>query len=149
MGVSFFSYAVPVQPAVVKPGSDLPAVAVTGADRLAFLSEGTAGATAPFPRPAPVPRMPWIDTPERGWIAGAVDGGSPTEVDGATVTVRRKRFWPFSNTTRLRTDGNGYFGLAHVKPGRYEVEVQRDQRSWKATIQVEAGKVARVIVTPD
>ena len=143
-GVSFFSYAVPMQPAVVKPGSDLPAVPVTGSDRLAFLSEGTAGATAPFTHPAPVPRMAWIDTPERGWIAGTLDGRTPADVDGATVTVRRKRFWPFSNTTRLRTDGNGYFGVANVKPGRYEVEVERNQESRKTTIQVEAGKVARV-----
>lgn len=135
VGVSFFSYAVPAQPAEVKPGTDLPAVAVTGTDRLAFLVKA-------FPRPAAIPRMPWIEQPERGWIAGTLSEGS--SVDTTTVTIRRKRFWPFGNTTRVRTDGNGYFGLANVKAGRYEVSVGSGSARRKTELQVQAGAVARV-----
>ena len=135
VGVSFFSYAVPAQPAEVKPGTDLPAVAVTGTDRLAFLVKA-------FPRPAAIPRMSWIEQPERGWIAGTLSEGA--SVDTTTVTIRRKGFWPFGNTTRVRTDGNGYFGLAKVKPGRYEVSIRTGGKTRRSEIVVEAGLVSRL-----
>jgi uncharacterized lipoprotein YddW (UPF0748 family) len=135
VGVSFFSYAVPALPAAVKPGTDLPAVAVTGSDRLAFLS-------GVFSRPAAVPAMPWIERPERGWIAGTV-AMAGSAADSVDVKIRRKRFWPFGNTTRVRTDGNGYFGVANVKPGRYEVSVKAGDGASKTTVEVLPGKVAR------
>ena len=138
VGVSFFSYAVPAQPAVVTLGADLPAVAVTGSDRLAFLE-------AAFPRPAAIPRMPWIEQPDRGWIAGTLTGSS--DIDTTTVTIRRKRLWPFGNTTQVRTDGNGYFGLAKVKPGRYEVTTGSGATALKTEVHVEAGTVGRVLFT--
>lgn len=142
-GVSFFSYAVPTQPAAVKPGSDLPVVPVTGSDRLAFLSEGISGSAAAFPRPAAIPAMPWIEHPDRGWIAGTVEATLPGSADGVVVTIRRKRLWPFGNTTRVRTDGNGYFGLANLKPGRYGVSVEGGGKGEE--VRVEAGKVARLL----
>ena len=44
----------------------------------------------------------------------------------------------------MRTDGNGYFGLANVKPGRYEVSVDvRGARAAKVDVRVEAGTVTR------
>ena len=129
VGLSFFSYAVPALPAAVKPGTDLPSVPVTGSDRLAFLSERSAGSQAVFAHPAAVPAMPWIVAPETGWIAGTVDAATPSDNDGIVVTVKRKRFWPFGNTTRVRTDGNGYFGLTGVKPGQYEVRVGKNART--------------------
>jgi hypothetical protein len=147
-GVSFFSYAVPAQPAVVKPGSDLPVVPVTGSDRLAFLAGGAGGLSPAFPRPAPVPVMPWIAMPERGWIAGVVTAPTPIEADGAVVKVIRRRFWPFGNTTRIVADGNGFFGVAKVKPGRYEVSLeQRDRSPIAFEVRVQPGKVARVNFT--
>ena len=139
-GVSFFSYAVPVLPASVKPGTDLPAAPVTGTDRLAFLADGAAGAGGVFARPAPVPPMPWIVTPETGWITGLVPSGEPTGNDTIEVRIKRKRFWPFGNTTHVRTDANGFFGLARVKPGRYEIAIGNARRN----VQVAAGLVSRV-----
>ena len=144
-GVSFFSYAVPEQPPAVKPGTDLPSVPVTGVDRLAFLAEGAGGSAAAFPYPAPIPRMPWIETRDRGWIGGTLTTAVTADADGATVKIVRRRFWPFGNTRRVTTDANGYFGLANVKPGRYEVSVEMPRRSTsKVQAQVEAGKVLRV-----
>jgi hypothetical protein len=84
--------------------------------------------------------MPWIEKPARGWIAGTVmtpQGGA----DSVEVTIRRKRWWPFGNVTRVRTDGNGYFGLANVKPGRYDVSTTVTPTSQR--VRVSAGAVAR------
>lgn len=143
-GVSFFSYAVPEQPPVLKPGTDLPAVPVTGAQRLAFLAEGAGGAAPAFPRPAPVPEMPWISRPDRGWIAGTVTSAIPADADGAVVKIVRRRLWPFGNTHRAAADANGYFGLANVKPGRYEISADNAGVSkQKLDVRVEAGQVSR------
>ena len=141
VGVSFFSYAVPEQPPVLKPGTDLPSVPVSGSQRLAFLAEG---ANAAFPRPAAVPEMPWISRPQRGWIAGTVSDVESGPLDGAVVRIVRRRFWPFGNTHRVIADANGYFGLANVKPGRYEVQVEKDGAAaitWE--VRVQGGRVAR------
>jgi hypothetical protein len=99
-------------------------VPVSGADRLAFLAEGVDGTPGPFARPAPVPAMPWIDNPESGWIAGTVAASRPGENDTVEVTIVRRRYWPFGNRKVVRTDGNGYFGVARLAPGRYEVSIE-------------------------
>lgn len=88
--------------------------------------------------------MPWIERPERGWLAGTVAASAASDNDDVVVKVTRKRFWPFGRTTRIRTDGNGYFGLANVKPERYEVSVDaRGKRAANVLVRVEAGKVTR------
>lgn len=143
-GVSFFSYAVPVQPAAVKPGTDLPAVPISGSDRFAFLVRGNGGAPPAFAAPAAVPPMPWITSPERGWIAGTVGADVRGGADGATVTVRRRRYWPFGNTVRVTADGDGYFGLAEVKPGVYEVSTETAGARRRVEIRVAPGRVSRV-----
>ena len=145
VGVSFFSYAVPSQPTVVKPGTDLPAVPVTGTDRLAFLSQGSGDAAPAFARPAAIPVMPWLAAPERGWIAGTITGKTPGASDGAIVKITRRRFWPFGNTARVTADGNGYYGIATLRPGRYAVTVTTPGVSTqRAEVRVEAGRVSRV-----
>ena len=142
VGVSFFSYAVPALPAAVKPGTDLPATPVTGSERLSFLSQGTAESQAPFVRRAAVPPMPWRDNPQTGWIAGIVPARAAPDNDGVLVRIRRKRFWPFGNTTRVHTDGNGFFGAGNLEPGEYEVSLEQDRTTLK--VRVLAGRVTRV-----
>ena len=146
VGVSFFSYAVPT-PAALKPGTDLPAVPVSGSDRLAFLAEGLPGTAGAFPHPAPVPAMPWIERPDRGSLAGTVAAHTPGENDSIEVTIVRRRYWPFGNTTRVRTDGNGYFGTAKLKPGRYEVSIAGRRRQ-RFELDVRAGRLSRVTFAP-
>jgi uncharacterized lipoprotein YddW (UPF0748 family) len=117
-GVSFFSYAVPrVPPPAATPG--VPAI---------------------FPHPAPVPVMPWIEHPQRGWIAGIVNASMPSDSDTVVVKVKRAGFHPFSRARRVWTDGNGYFGLTNVKPGRYRVWVDR-HGSRRREVTVTAGQV--------
>ena len=71
-------------------------------------------------------------------------GTASSDNDDVVVKVTRKRFWPFGRTRRVRTDGSGYFGLANVKPGRYEVSVDaRGKRAANVLVRVEAGKVTR------
>lgn len=143
-GVSFFSYAVPRLPPQVAPGSELPAVPdplAAGTDRLAFLVNGVDHVKGVFTRPAPVPAMPWIAAPTRGWIAGIVKAATPGAADGLTVKVRRSGFPLFRRTRTVQTDGNGYFGLTNVKPGRYRVWVG----PVRTEVAVERGRVARAI----
>lgn len=142
-GVSFFSYAVPVLPAAVKPGTDLPAIAVTGTDRISFLSEGVNGAPGPFARPAAIPPMPWIARPEHGMVAGTVRSAASPQ-DGVVVTIKRRRLWPFANTKRVTTDGNGYYGQTRLAPGSYDVSVRGGN---KARVKVTAGAVSRADIT--
>ncbi len=134
-GLSFFSYAAPVQRSN-DPEKPAPP-AEPGTDRLAFLA-------AVFPTPAAVPTMPWIEAPSTGWIAGTVQGESPETADGVTVEVKRAGFALFRRTRRTETDGNGYFGFTNVKPGRYRVWIDGGTR---ADVMVQAGRVARVELT--
>lgn len=143
IGVSFFSYAVPMPPAArengVNPPADIPA-----SERLAFLADGADGLPGAFPHPAPVPPMPWIERPEHGWLAGTVAGTTRAPSDGIVVRITRKRLWPFGNTSRVRTDGNGFFGLAKVKPGRYTVATQDHGGAWRSQeVRVAGGRVTR------
>lgn len=146
-GVSLFSYAAPV---AAPPRPDAPAeppsLSVTPAStpaRLAFLAEGADGAPGPFAAPAPVPAMPWIDAPVEGMLAGTLTG--PREaVDGRVIAFKRTGgFSWFRRPTKLPADGNGFFGTARLRPGRYKVWVD-GQRGGRVEAQVEAGRVARV-----
>ena len=144
VGVSFFSYAVPVRPVEASTGTDLPVVPVSGIDRFAYLAEGIGGAKGVFSTRAPVPPMRWIDTPDRGWIAGSVSATSAVAYDTVGVRITRRRLWPFGNSVTVLTDANGYFGLANVKPGRYTVSIGEKSGRQRAEISVGAGGVTRV-----
>ncbi len=145
-GVSLFSYAVPrIQADGQAPDETRRVVDRPPADRLAFLAEGDAALPGAFTRPAPVPAMPWIDRPERGWLAGLVHGPTAADADGVAVKVKRAGFALFGRTRTVRSDANGYYGLTNVKPGRYRVWVERDGRPSRAReVRVEAGKVAHL-----
>jgi uncharacterized lipoprotein YddW (UPF0748 family) len=131
-GVSFFSYAVPT---AVQDGETTHA-------GLAFLAQGTANAAPAFARPAAVPPMPWLEHPERGWIAGTVTAGTRAETDGVTVKLRRTGFRLFRRTRSVETDGNGHFALSNLKPGRYRVWMAGVKRA-PVMVEVAAGAVAR------
>ena len=144
-GVSFFSYASPQQPSEGTPDGAGPAAFPPrpAAEQLAFLSEGVGQSPAAFARAAPVPPMPWIERPETGWIAGIVNG-SDAPADSVGVNIKRSGFALFRRATRVETDGNGYFGLTNVKPGRYRVWLDgHDGDGSSAKVVVEAGRVSR------
>ncbi len=131
VGVSLYSYAA----ATTAP-------APAGVDRFAFLADGTGGTPGPFAAPDAGPVMPWIEHPERGWIAGVLPATQAGDNDGVVVTMKRRSFWPFSRATSARTDANGYFG-ARLKPGRYRVSAPMRGGQRRVAVTVEAGKVSR------
>jgi hypothetical protein len=92
--------------------------------------------------------MPWIERPDRGWLAGTVAATTAGENDSVEVTIVRRRYWPFGNTTRVRTDGNGYFGVARLQPGRYEVSVGSAERRQRFELDVQSGRISRVFFAP-
>jgi uncharacterized lipoprotein YddW (UPF0748 family) len=133
-GISLYSYS----SMYASPRQEPSAPAQTPpTDRFEYLSQG---ANAPFARPVPVPRMPWIDNPSTGWIAGMATGQDGKGMDGATVEMRRAGWSLFHRTIRTKTDGNGWFGFAGVSPGRYEIRLVRGGR---AMVDVAAGRVSR------
>jgi hypothetical protein len=144
-GLSFFSYASPQQPSEGTTDGAGPAAFPPrpAAEQLAFLSEGVGQSPAAFARAAPVPAMPWIERPETGWIAGIVNGPD-NPADSVRVNIKRSGFALFRRAKRVETDGNGYFGLTNVKPGRYRVWLDgHDEDGSSAEVVVEAGKVSR------
>lgn len=133
-GVSFFSYAVPQAGAADGNGSG---------SSLTYLVAGAGQHFGAFERHAPVPRMPWIERPAHGWIAGIVSPAAGGNADGVEVKVQRSGFGVFRRTRTVRTDGNGYFGAANLGPGKYRVWIA-EASSRERIVAVEAGRVARV-----
>ena len=120
-GVSFFSYFRPsAPPSAIPATNDTPATeADEGPDRLNFLVDGADGLPGVFTGTAAVPSSPWIENPDRGFIAGTVTDSAGNPLEAATVQARRTGW--FRRTTRVTTDSNGWFGLTHLKPGTYIV----------------------------
>jgi uncharacterized lipoprotein YddW (UPF0748 family) len=153
-GVSFFSYfalfpaeqAAELRNDAARAGAGFPESAPgasakpAGASRVAFLAEGVPPVPGAFARPAPVPRMEWIERPARGLLAGSVTDAAGKPADGVRIRVRQRGL--FSRTLRTVTDGNGFFGLVNLKPGRYRVRLDAPG-STEIEVRIEAGRVAR------
>ena len=139
-GVSFFSYFRPSS----TDGAAEDTTAVASPERMNFLSDGIEGVSGVFREPAAVPAMPWIEQPTRGFITGLAVDGEGKPVDGATVRVRRSGW--FQKTERVKTDGNGWFGLTERKPGRYAARLEFPDGSLGdlVMIEVQQGAVTRL-----
>jgi uncharacterized lipoprotein YddW (UPF0748 family) len=128
-GVSFFSYTGWTKRTTPRPE-----------DPFEFLRQGPSGAAGVFAAPAEVPRMPWVETPRRGAVIGQIHSADTAAVDGASVQIRRKGWFPFRRSKKVITDGNGHFGFAILKPGTYQVRVKgRDART---SVTVKVGEVS-------
>ena len=144
-GVSFFSYFRPAASPLPEVPGEVPVNAQAPPDRLDFLAQGAQDMASAFAGPAPLPKMPWIEEPTRGFIAGSVANDQGAGLDGATVRVRRTGW--FRSTHRIRTDGNGWFGMTRLKPGRYRVRLEPpdgDPKGEAVTVEVQAGRVTRI-----
>lgn len=153
-GLAFFSYA---NPFPAPPSRDASPSAnpqrepkpVDPEERVAFFSLGATPQAPAFPQPAAIPKMDWLEQPTRGWLAGTVRDASGNPADGARVRVRRTGWSPFRRTLHAVADGNGFFGLTNLRPGRYRVwrEVAPGRVS-ETTVEVNAGRVTRVELVP-
>ena len=138
-GWSGYSYANPSLTAA----SGSQAVKDAERDRLAaaLTAEG-----APFADDAVVPSMPWKESPTEGHVTGRVT------VDGValdSVTVTLQPLGRSGEAITRTTDGDGWFGFVHLKPGRYLVRITKPYDmagSPVRIITVSAGKISDATV---
>ena len=98
-----------------------------------------------FTAAAPVPAMPWIEHPISGFIAGMVTDAAGRAVEASTVRIRRTGW--FRKTKRTTTDGNGWFGMTRLSPGKYHIHLEdRAGKGGRERVEVTVavGTVARV-----
>ncbi len=146
-GVSIYSYftpsAAPTAPLARTGGAKREADVLPSPGRLDFLVDGIAPASGPFAQSAPVPPMPWLERPNRGYLAGMLTMPSGIGLERVRVRIVRRRL--FGGTTRVQTDANGWFGASGLKPGRYLVQIEGEtSTSTRQEIEVVAGRVSRV-----
>lgn len=144
-GLSFFSYAhlSATQPRANETSSS--GMAISGPENTlssgSFLTHGASQEPAVFPEPATVPKIGWIEQPTRGWVAGFAKAADLTALDSAKIALRR-RGW-LQQTQQVVSDGNGFFGFANLKSGRYQIWLD-ESKKMRAEIEVTAGQVARL-----
>jgi uncharacterized lipoprotein YddW (UPF0748 family) len=142
-GATLAATSAPAPPRPAPAGASAP-----DPGRLDFLVKGFGTEPPALTAPAPVPAMPWIETPTRGRIAGSVIDASGQVVDGQAMRIRRTGW--FRRTARTTTDANGWFGMMSLKPGTYDVRLE--DHAGKTTgertrIRVTVGAVARAALT--
>lgn len=134
-GWSGYSYANPSLEATADPTlRDAEMAALTGA---------LAGPRGVFEEPADVPAMPWKTSPSDGHVTGTLHtDGEPA--DGSTVTLRP--LGRHAEGFQQVTDGSGWFGFAHVPPGRYLVWADdgAGRPVAMSLLRVSAGEIAQV-----
>lgn len=153
-GVSLFSYAAPVASRTGVRDQSAPAVLEAKAEeedpteRVSFLASGAPPEPPVFSQPVSRPELDWIARPTHGWLAGTVHDTDGCATDGAVVTA--KEVGLFARRKRALTDGNGFFGFAHLRPGHYQVRLEtQSEHSPKVGLEIVAGRVARVeLVSP-
>lgn len=137
-GVSVFSYAVPAPRADPATGTPAP----PPGEQLSFLSFGTPDTPGAFPEPALLPSFPWIERPALGAIAGVVSAASREGADEVEVEIRRTGL--LHRTLPVRTDANGFFGLANLEPGTWRVRLPGAATAGaEVYVEVEPGLVSR------
>ena len=141
-GWSGYSYANPSQAGVGQP------LSFRNAERDRLAEALTTGPDAPFAEKAAVPVMPWKANPTDGHVSGRVTLRTGTPLDQVSVTLRPLTTGGES-ITRL-TDGDGWFGFVHLRPGTYLVQVNLPKRvvgQPVAAVKVTAGQISKVDLT--
>ncbi len=152
-GICFFSYTSLYRtPAAAANGPVLaaPRVAIEPQERVGFLVSGAASWPGPFAAATSRPPMPWIDAPRSAYISGVARKADGSALDGGTIRVRQTGL--FARTRRVTTDGNGYFGLTNLKPGKYRLQVEArgsQRQGTTTTVELAPGRVAQTVVQAD
>ncbi|HEU5317165.1 MAG TPA: family 10 glycosylhydrolase, partial [Chloroflexota bacterium] len=124
-GVALYSYAVTNLP---PKGSDDPEV-----PNETFFAR-LAAADGPFAGTAPVPAMPWKETPG-AHVRGVASAGGAA-LDGATVRLEGP------SRATAEADGNGYFGAVDLAPGTYAATLTHEGAvKWRGSVELPAGSV--------
>ncbi|GIV98503.1 MAG: hypothetical protein KatS3mg057_3160 [Herpetosiphonaceae bacterium] len=98
-----------------------------------------------FPKPAPVPPMPWKESPAAGQLSGSIHlavGTSREDADGLVISLAGPE------VRMLHSDGNGWFGAVDLQPGSYHATLtDRWGRVYEADVTIRAGAVAQLEFT--
>jgi uncharacterized lipoprotein YddW (UPF0748 family) len=128
-GMSFFSYNSLANP-VLNSAEEALSIRSLG---------GPPGDTSSaFATGVPVPVIRDLETPRRGWLLGRAMC-DPGACDGDTIDIKRAGWFPFRRSKKSQADGNGYFGMTGLKPGRYTVTVG-GSRPRKVEAQILVGR---------
>jgi hypothetical protein len=145
-GLALYSYATPAA-AAAQSRASAPIAAPATHDLLEYLVRGPGSAPGPFRNAVPIPIMDWVESPQKGSLAGIARGQDGKPADGATVVLRIAGAGPFSEMQRSTSDGTGYFGFANLAPGPYEVWIEKAGPNQTKTADVQIARVTRVEIT--
>lgn len=142
-GWSGYSYANPSMAHVGGPAE------LRDAERDALAEALTTGEDALFAEPAAVPAMPWKQDPAQGHVVGrlALRDGTPLD----QVRVKLAPIFGGGDREVRHTDGDGWFGFAHVAPGYYFVRLSLPSGVAGApltVVKVTEGKIAEARLAP-
>ncbi|MGW5640341.1 hypothetical protein [Streptomyces sp. NPDC003832] len=139
-GWSGYSYAT--------PSKDVAAGGLE-AERAKLVQALTQGEDAPFGDEAAVPGMPWKTAPRDGHVTGRLQLRSGTPLDQVPVTLA-----PLTGGSRRTTglsDGSGWFGFTHVKPGLYLLTLSLPEGvtgAAKSVVRVKKGTITKSALPP-
>lgn len=84
-----------------------------------------------FPTPAPIPDMPWKSHPTKGYMMGTIplNAGKPYDhirviLEGCTTDTVDENGKPLHR--EVYTDGNGWYGMAELPAGLYQVSIDKE-----------------------
>jgi uncharacterized lipoprotein YddW (UPF0748 family) len=99
-----------------------------------------------FPTPVSVPDMSWKTRPTYGYLMGTLTGSVPKSYDGVKVMVSTVNSGCVKFYREVVTDGSGWYGLAKLAPGQYQVRVNHSdfEGTPPQEITVRPGRVVKV-----
>ncbi|MBI3405202.1 MAG: carboxypeptidase regulatory-like domain-containing protein [Acidobacteria bacterium] len=140
VGVSFFSFS-----GIAGPANGTGTATASQSERMSFFTAGVKSEKdarfhePAFAQPATIPKMDWIEHASRGWLAGTVRDSAGHPVDGARIRLKRAGW--FGSTLRTEADGNGWFGFAELKPGRYTLRLDLPGKTTELKVEISSGHV--------
>jgi uncharacterized lipoprotein YddW (UPF0748 family) len=102
-----------------------------------------------FPKPAPIPAMPWKSRPTKGYLQGTVVTSAGDGCDHAPVTIEATNLKKIVVKRQVFTDGSGWYGCAELPPGIYRVGLDgKDHPRQEPTmVKIRPGVVSKVNLT--
>ena len=95
----------------------------------------------PYPTASPVPEMPWLKTPSKGYLKGFILNTDGTPVYPATATITEIGMSD-------KNSGTGFYGFSEIAPGTYTLRVEAPGYiETERQVTVVSGQVSSLDVT--
>jgi uncharacterized lipoprotein YddW (UPF0748 family) len=103
-----------------------------------------------FPERTVVPDMPWKSHPVKGYLMGNLSDTNGRIYDHVKVIVDGLDRLPAQSSNipdlgfhrEVYTDGSGWYGLAEIPPGHYQITVDINEGVEKQQFEVQSGRVS-------